>query len=112
VTGLFWAGVIIAPAALVVFAPFATFLVLKTTGRSLWSRWIQELTGEGVGAPQDSGAATVMAVFFVVLSQSMATLLIVEGLGSDPFAGVALALGIGEWVAALVWVVLVIRASA
>jgi hypothetical protein len=95
----------------VVFVPFATFLALKTTRRSLRSGWIQELTGEGARVPQDSGAATAMALFFVVLSQSIATLLIVEGFGSDPCAGIALALGIGEWVVAVAWVVLVLRAS-
>lgn len=110
-TDLFWASVFLAPAALVVFVPFATYLYLRATRRTLRSRWMQELSGERMCLPRQTSSTAVMAVFFVVLSQAMATALVVEGLGSDPFAGLALTLGLGEWTVALAWVVLLIRAS-
>lgn len=110
-TELFWASVIIAPAAFVVFVPFASYLFLLATKRALEVDWMRHVTPSTVRRPTATRPMTTMAIGFVALSQFLATALILDGFGSDPFAGLALALGLGEWVAALGWIGLLIVSS-
>jgi hypothetical protein len=110
-TDIFWASVIMAPAALVVFVPFATYLYLSRTRRTLRMPWVPSLLGQESIEPRIYTSDTAIAIGFVVLSQLVATSLVISGLGSDPFAALALILGVGEWLAALGWVVFLIAAS-
>jgi hypothetical protein len=102
VTDLFWASVITAPAAFVVYVPFATHLYAVQTG-SRPGRWVHSLLGEPSDGAERSRGSILWSIAFVVLSQIAATSLVLSGLTGNPSASIALACGLGEWAAALAW---------
>lgn len=110
--GLFWASVIIAPAAFLVYVPFATYLFVVVTGRSPRPHWIRSVAGDSMGRIQRTSGGTAMAILFATLSQAAATSLVLDGLQERPFSLLALAAGIGEWAMAIAWLVFLHFASA
>ena len=100
-----------APAAFVVFVPFASYLFLILTRRSLGFQWMRHFTTLEGAHLQATRARTTMAIGFISVSQILATALIIDGFGDDPFARLALVCGFGEWGAALAWVGLLIAGS-
>jgi hypothetical protein len=101
-TDLFWASVIMAPVAFVLFVPFATYLYAVQTG-SRPRRWVLSLLGELSDGTDRSRGSILWAIAWVVGSQIAATSLVLDGLGGGPSASIALACGVGEWLAALAW---------
>jgi hypothetical protein len=64
----FWAGVVLAPAAFVLFVLFATRLYLDLTKRSIRFDWIRTITGLESGHSTATGV-TIIAIAAVVISQ-------------------------------------------
>jgi hypothetical protein len=112
VNGLFWASLILAPAAFVVYVPFATYLFVVVTGRSPRPYWIRSIAGDSIGRIRRTAGGTVMAILFATLSQAAASCLVLGGLQEGPFSPLALAAGIGEWAMAIAWLVFLHFASA
>lgn len=102
-TSLAWASLIIPPTALVIFIPMATYLFLLVTKRSPGGRLRRVIdTFEDVHLQRTWGGG-LMAIGFVTISQFLATVLILDGLGRDPVAHGAVIAGGAEWCAALAW---------
>jgi hypothetical protein len=101
-TDLFWESVIMTPVAFVLYVPLATYLYALTT-RSRPRRWVHSLFGELSDGADRSRGSILFAIAFVVLSQIIATSLVLRGLSDRPFANLALVCGLGELAAALAW---------
>lgn len=100
---LFWASVIMAPVAFVIFVPFSTYIYIAVTAVTPRYHWVRALAGNSEGRIEPSRGATLMALFFAALSQVAALSLVMDGFGPDPFADLALACGSLEWLSALAW---------
>ena len=109
-TGIFWASVMLAPAATFMFVLMAPVLFLFVTKRSIRAEWIRRITTLDGDDREPTWGDALVALVAVVLSQGLATALILDGIDDRP-AFIAVIAGALEWVVALAWLGLLVGGS-